>query len=259
MSDTPAAHGGAAPPPAPWSEAADPVPPEPERDGLEPAPEDPAATLEPHVPHALIAKPRPPVPQAVEAVDADDLSDLRRIWKVGRWLALMENDQTPGGNAAGAVRVYVATELGLPAATSAATEIAIIDGKPYLSARLLRILALRQGFRLNPVELTDRSCTAVLEDVYGHDLGRATYTMEDAERAGLAHKRNYQKDPQSMLWARAARRVLDFYAPNVLFGLPLASDPGTPGRIRDADLDFHAGDDPPFDDGGYLDDEGVPL
>lgn len=256
MSDsTPASHGGAAPPPPPD--------PEPEVEVAPGAPATTAEVPEPEpepAPRTAVAVAARPAPQALEPVDADDLADLRRIWKVGRWLALMEGDQTPGGNAAGALRVYVATELALPAATSAATEIAIIDGKPYLSARLLRILALRQGFRIQPVTLTDRICTARLEDVYGHDLGEATYTIEDAERAGLAHKRNYQKDPASMLWARAARRVLDFYAPNVLFGLALPSDPGTPGRVRDADLDFHAQpDDPPFDDGNYVDDEGIPM
>jgi len=243
--DTPASHGGAAPPPMPTS-------------GPEPAAEA-TPQAEADTTGQAVAAPQRPAEQALEleVLPTGDLDDLQKLWKLGQWLALIEGDLTRASNAAGAMRWYLATELQLP--SGAAIEISIIDGRPYYSARLLRILALRQGFRINPLDHTDESCTALLEDVYGHELGRATYTMEDAQRAGLAGKRNYQRDPASMLWARAARRVLDFYAPNVLFGLPLPTDPPRRGRLRDEHLDFHGDPDEPSIDGAYLDDDGIPM
>lgn len=240
MPDTPAARGGNAPPPPITGEAQMTPPPPPI---AEPVPE-----------------PVQPVtaPQTGELVTVDDgLGDMRRTWKLAQWTAMLDDPGPTGVAAAAAIARYLVGDLRLPGA--AYLEVSIIDGRPYLSARLLRILALRQGFRITPLEMTPERCTVQLEDVYGHELGRATYTIEDATRAGLAGKRNYQRDPESMLWARAARRVLDHYAPNVLFGLALPTDPPTAPRVRDGDLDFHGEPDTPFQDGGYLDDDGIPL
>src|SRR4029077_7727915 len=149
--------------------------------------------------------------------------------------------------AAGAMRFYLAEQYDLP--PTAASEIAIIDAKPYPSGRLLRILALRQGYRVTPRIATAEECEAVLMTLSGVVLGEATYTIQDAQAAGLIGRPAYKKDPRAMLGARAARRVLDYHAPNVLFALRLVGidPPATATPLRDRDLDFHGEIDPDLD------------
>jgi len=240
----PPEHSGAAAPPAPVTAGAD-APPAPE-----PPPAEVVDELE-QAPHGAaresFAALERTAPQPVEVEQADvPLADLQRLWKLGQWLALTEGELTRQSQAAATMRWFLATDLDLP--LSAALEISIIDGRPYFSARLLRILAIRHGYRIVPgPDSGDEVCTAILiDDSTGTELGAATYRIEDAQRAGLADKRNYQRDPASMLWARAARRVLDYYAPNVLFALRLPSDPlrlaQAGNRFRDLELDADSAD-----------------
>jgi len=224
------------------------APPPPPAEPPPPAPEPPPAAevvdeLEQAPPGTLART----APQPVEVEQADvPLADLQRLWKLGQWLALTEGELTRQSQAAATMRWFLATDLDLP--LSAALEISIIDGRPYFSARLLRILAIRHGYRIIPgPDAGDEVCTAILvDDSTGTELGQATYTIDNARRAGLADKRNYQRDPASMLWARAARRVLDYYAPNVLFALRLPSDPlrmaQAGNRFRDLELDSDPAD-----------------
>ena len=228
--------------PFPLNPEAPPPPPAEPPPAPEPPPAEVVDELEQAPPGAL--ERTAPQPTALEREPA--LSDLQRLWKLGQWLALTEGELTRQSQAAATMRWFLATDLDLP--LSAALEIHIIDGRPYFSARLLRILAIRHGYRIVPgPDSGDEVCTAILiDDSTGTELGAATYRIEDAQRAGLADKRNYQRDPASMLWARAARRVLDYYAPNVLFALRLPSDPlrlaQAGNRFRDLELDADSAD-----------------
>jgi len=223
-----AAHGGAAPPPMP-------------------PPDAPATT-----PAVMEAPPPEPVRGSV-----DGLEDLRRFWRLGQWLAVSEGDMSQEGNYRGAMRLQYASELGLPPALTARLIHVQRDGRVTLGAELLRALAARDGYRIQRADSSDEACTAVVIDAEGVELGRSTYTLQQAERAGLLSKQNWQRHPEDMLWARASARAVKDWLPGVGLGLEPAE-----GYVP-ADLDFHGeADDPMTADGDYVadaEDETIPF
>jgi hypothetical protein len=143
-------------------------------------------------------------------------------WReLGWWLSLSESgaEDARARGAAAALRLYYVHQLELP--LWAAAELSLISGKLVVSAKLLRAIALQAGYRVRPEDATDTSCTAVLIDARsGQEIGRYTFTLEDAHRAGLIRARSaWTTHPKRMLWARAAKFVLDDYAPDVALGI----------------------------------------
>ena len=68
---------------------------------------------------------------------------------------------------------------------------------------------------------TDDTCTAVLMRD-GVEIGRATFTIEQAKKAGLVRAGSaWTSHPGRMLWARASKNVIVDYAPAVALGLAL--------------------------------------
>lgn len=146
----------------------------------------------------------------------DDM--LNRAARLGMWLAAAESgskDPKALGMAA-ALRVAYADSLGLPA--HAASEVYVIKGNLTLSSKLLRALAHQHGIVVQRVEETPESCTAAVVTTAGKELGRTTFTLEQAKRMGLSGT-NWQNNPDRMLWARASKRALDDFAPWVTVGV----------------------------------------
>ena len=203
--------------------------------------------------------------QAV-AVTAGTVSDLERFRQLGRWLSLAELDSETAESrgAAAALRFALADALNV-SPTAALTELSFIHGRLNLSAQLVRAMAAREGYRVKRVELTDERCTAALVELAtGELLGEVTYTMEDARTAGLIRDRSgWKSNPQRMLWARASKRVVDDFAPEVSLGIT------TPEEEEEIALAGYAAadDPPPFDpepeaevvDATVVDDDGEGL
>lgn len=121
--------------------------------------------------------------------------------------------------------------LGVDAMTSL-REIAIIDGRPYMSAELKMGLARKAGHEITGEAYPDK---AVLHGKRG-DTGEEmdfTYTLEDAVSEGLvkldadgnprARSQNdkplpWERFTSSMLWARAVSRLVDRLFPDVMIG-----------------------------------------
>jgi len=146
-------------------------------------------------------------------------NDLDRVARLGMWLAAAESksDDPKAKGMAAALRIAYAEHLGLPA--HAAQDIHVIDGSLNLSSRLKRALAHNHGLRVVAENETDESCTAVLLDANGTELGRRTYTLDMARKQNLGGRKNWQQIPDRMLWARASSRVLDDFAPWVTVGV----------------------------------------
>lgn len=147
-------------------------------------------------------------------------SELTDIARMGMWLAAAESEaQNPEAlGASAALRLAFARELGLP--LTAAAELHVIKGRLTLGALLLRALAERRGYRIEKVDAGDEACTAVVYNGDDRELGRATYTIERAKRAGLVKDRGgWVKNPDRMLWARAATEAIRDFAPEVAVGL----------------------------------------
>lgn len=159
------------------------------------------------------------------AVRSSDYS-LQEIARLGQWLAAAESEsKAPEAiGAAAALRLALARELGLP--LTAASELSMIKGRLTLGATLLRALAVERGYRVKRVDGDEQSCTAAVVDLdSGEEIGRSTFTIEQAQRRGLVKDRgNWQTMPERMLWARATTEVLRDYAPEVMVGLTAAEE-----------------------------------
>jgi hypothetical protein len=148
-------------------------------------------------------------------------------WRdLGHWLGLAEaGDETPAARQAGAAfRLYCLAEMGLP--LKAAQELTIIRGKLTMSAALLRYLAEQAGYRIDRADSSDESCTAVLiHRRTGEVIGTATFTIQQAQRAGLIRGGSaWVTYPDRMLWARASAYVVRDFAPGVTLGLRLQDE-----------------------------------
>lgn len=98
--------------------------------------------------------------------------------------------------------------------------VSFVGGRPVIDATMQRALAEREGLRAIVTEATSTTATVrVIEKASGEVLGEATYTIDDATRAGLTNKTNWQNNPEDMLVARATTRAMRRYAPGVMVGL----------------------------------------
>jgi hypothetical protein len=100
----------------------------------------------------------------------------------------------------------------------------VIDGKPTLKAEALRALFFRDGHRLEVVAWDDKRCTVRAERKDGLSSVEVTYTMHDAQTAGLAGKKNWRTSPKSMLYARATAMAIKAVAPDIALGIDMSDD-----------------------------------
>lgn len=113
--------------------------------------------------------------------------------------------------------LLLARDLGLTA-MQGITGIHVIDGKPSVSAQtavaLVKRSPLCKYFRL--VEGDERSATYETQRAGAPQPARMRYTIEDARRAGLLGKKNWQAHPAAMLRARAAMALARDEYPDVV-------------------------------------------
>lgn len=101
----------------------------------------------------------------------------------------------------------------------------VIDAKVTPGAKLLRILLRRAGHDFEPHDITDKGVTATL--TLAHRPNRpveVTYTIAEAQTAGLTKKQVWQSYVKSMLIAAVTRRAVDWYCPEVAAGLDLSDE-----------------------------------
>jgi hypothetical protein len=157
------------------------------------------------------------LPGRVEGVPPMD-----ELARAGQWLAYAEADDKSqtGRGATAALRLYLVRELDL--SPLAAAEVSVIRGRLVLGSKLLRALAAREGFRVVRDATSDATqCTAILVRMStGEEVGRSTFTIDQAKKAGLVKPNSaWDSYPERMLWHRAAKFVLDDYAPQVTLGI----------------------------------------
>lgn len=126
-------------------------------------------------------------------------------------------------NAVGAV--LLGLSLGIDPLT-ALQQIYVVHGRPGMYTKLKVALVQRHGH-----EVWDEEYSADRATVCGRRAGwpedrivRVTVTMDDAKRAGWTTNAAYAKTPADMLWSRAAARVVDRIASDVLHGIASIED-----------------------------------
>ena len=99
----------------------------------------------------------------------------------------------------------------------------VVDGKATLSAELMVTLVRRAGHSITG-SMSDREATATGRRADNGDEMTVTWTMEMAQRAGLAGKANWKNYPESMLWSRAVSQLVRMLFSDVLLGLAYTAD-----------------------------------
>lgn len=120
-----------------------------------------------------------------------------------------------------AVIIMQGHELGL-GTMQAVNGLYVIGGRAALRAELAVSLVLNSGkaewFFIHP-DSSPTSVTAVTKRVNAPKEITLTWTMQDAQAAGLMSNQNYKKYPQRMLEARAMMALARQVYPDVLMGL----------------------------------------
>lgn len=118
-----------------------------------------------------------------------------------------------------AAAILTGRELGLPPMTALAS-IHVINGKPGISAEMMRALIQRDGHELDIRESSEVKCVIRGRRRGEEDWTQVTYTMAEAQRAGDAKKNpNYQTRPAEMLLARATTRIARMKFSDTVHGL----------------------------------------
>lgn len=123
--------------------------------------------------------------------------------------------------------MMTAASLDVPFMT-AAQEMYVERGRLGMSANLMRGLVLRAGHEFDILEESTKACTVQFTRKGKKPSRPVTYTMEDAQIAGLTTKENYKRNPRAMMLARATSRCLRAYASDILMGFGY-----TPDELRD--------------------------
>ena len=133
------------------------------------------------------------------------------------------------------VKVMAGAEIGLPPFASM-SGIHIVQGKPVIGANLIATL-VKNDPRYDYRVLSADNAQCVIEwRENGHAVGKSSFTMTEANAAGLTGKDNWRKYPSDMLFARALTRGARRFAPGIFGGAPVY----TPDEMGvDTDEDGH--------------------
>ncbi len=98
-------------------------------------------------------------------------------------------------------------------------QIYVVNGRPGMYAKIKVALIMAAGHEVWTEDLTDTRAVVAGRRKGRQQIERVTITMEQARKAGWTRNDTYAKTPQDMLWARAASRVCDRIASDVLMGI----------------------------------------
>jgi hypothetical protein len=152
------------------------------------------------------------------ALSVQSVDDLARLARVFAASGLFGRGQNPEQlTAECAIRLMAGLEAGFSPFASA-TGVHIIEGKPAFSSNLLA-----QAVRRHPAydyRVLENSATVCRIQFLsgGQPLGISTWTIEMAERAGLAGKTNWKRYPEAQLFARAMSAGVRTHCPDALGG-----------------------------------------
>lgn len=116
------------------------------------------------------------------------------------------------------VKVLKGQELEIGPVT-AMEQIHIIAGRPALSAALVAALIKRSGrYNFLVTEIDDTKCVLTFTDG-GQEVGKSSFTIDEATRAGLTNRtQSWKIYPSDMLFARALTRGARRFCADVFGG-----------------------------------------
>lgn len=110
-------------------------------------------------------------------------------------------------------------EIGI-AMMMAFSHIHIVEGKPTISAELMLALIYRHcpSAQISFDQNDNNSCAIIAARSSKHAPSRFVFSVDDAQRAGVMNKSNWQKYPAAMLRARAISAMARAVFPDALMG-----------------------------------------
>jgi len=142
-----------------------------------------------------------------------------------------------GKPADAAVCIMYGAEVGLPPMT-ALQRIIVINGKPTLDAQGMSALIRGSGHSLVG-EVTDTEAKVTGKRGDNGDTMSFSFSMEDANRAGLVKPGPWRQYPKAMLWARAVSQLARQLFPDVLMGMSYVPEE-IGGEVDEATFTAHA-------------------
>lgn len=107
---------------------------------------------------------------------------------------------------------------------TALQQIYVIHGRPGLYAKMMVALVQRAGHEVWTEETTGSRAVVSGRRKGSQKIERVQITMDMARAAGWTRNDAYSKTPADMLWARAASRVCDRIASDVIKGISAAEE-----------------------------------
>ena len=117
-----------------------------------------------------------------------------------------------------AAAILYGRELGLAPMTSLRS-VALIKGRPALSAEAMRAMVLAAGHHITFEEMTSARCVIIGRRRGAEDTTRVTFTIDDAKKMGVGGNAQYSKMPRQMLAARATAELCRLIFADVIGGL----------------------------------------
>jgi len=121
--------------------------------------------------------------------------------------------------AAGAVKILAGKEYGLTPIQSI-TELFIVNGRVAMSAKLIAAAVKKSGkYDYHVDTQTGEECTiSFFEIIDGkrQEIGKSTFTIKDAARAGIVNKPVWANYPKNMLFARAISNGGRTFCPDII-------------------------------------------
>lgn len=117
--------------------------------------------------------------------------------------------------------ILTGQEIGLEP-MAALRSIDVIQGTPAMRAHALRGLVQSRGHEVWVQESTDTRAIVCGKRKGSDREQRSTWTIDRAQKLGIASRDQWRKQPQAMLVARATAELCRLIASDVLLGMPYA-------------------------------------
>ena len=149
------------------------------------------------------------------------IHSLEDALRVGGILAKSGYFRDAKSEAQAIAKILAGHELGFGAVASL-QNVHLVDGKLTLSASMMAALVKRSGkYNYKVLQSSDTNCTIEFYEKWDGSweaIGRASFTLDEARKAGLLTKHNWSKYPTDMLFARAMSRGCRQFCPDVFMG-----------------------------------------
>lgn len=127
------------------------------------------------------------------------------------------------------MKLQMGSEVGLKPIQSL-NRIHVIEGKPSMAAEAMSGLVKASGkYRIVEERCDEDVAIAAIYEKVGDGwelCGRGSFSIKNAQKAGLATRHNWKAYTEDMLWARAVSRACRKHASDVVLGLYAVEDFG---------------------------------